>query len=116
MRIAAIVAVLGLSACATANRSSAVIIPYDDGRYTASAVGETEREALQVAVDGAKDECAHASKALAVKRSSTRFKGVLTPELNKTVKEIHRVIDAGAPLPDLSSDEDYEVTVEFGCR
>lgn len=114
-RIAVVAAALGLAACASP-RPPAVIVPYDDGRYTASAAGATEREALQSAVDGARAECAHASKALAVKRSSTKFKGVLTPELSKTVKEIHRVIDAAAPVPDLSSDEDYEVTVEFSCR
>lgn len=116
MRIAyAAAPLLALAACA-GSPSRSVVIPYEDGRYTSTAVGESEREALQVAVDGANAECARARQSLAVKRSSTKYKGVLTPELNKTVKEIHRVIDATAPVPDLSSDEDYEVTVDFGCR
>lgn len=106
-----------LAAGCTQAASSALVIPYQDGRYTSVASAADEKDALRAAVAGAKQECAGQKKALAVGKSSTRYKGVLTPELTKTVKQIDRIINqpGASPLPDLSDDEDYEVTVEFRC-
>lgn len=113
---AAVTFILGAAACTQA-ANSALVIPYQDGRYTSVASADNEKDALRLAVAGAKQECGAQKKALAVGKSSTRYQGVLTPELTKTVKQIDRIITqtGDLPLPDLSDDEDYEVTVEFRC-
>lgn len=107
-----------LSACAAAGRgANGVVIPYENGRYVATAMARNEQDALRDALDAAKGECRDRRQPLAVVKQKTEYKGVVAREIVKTAEQIEEIIAAGAGkvLPDLSSDEDYKVSIEFRC-
>ena len=97
-----------------------VVIPYEDGKLVATAPGRTEDQALRDALGAAKAECKDRRQSLAVVKQRTEYKGVLGREIVKTAEQIEEIIAAGQEgakkvLPDLSSDEDYKVSLEFRC-
>ena len=107
-----------LTACGgMAARGNGVVIPYENGRYVATASAKTEETALRDALAAAKDECAGRKQPLAVVKQKTEYKGVVAREIVKTAEQIEEIIAAGAGkvLPDLSSDEDYKVSLDFRC-
>jgi hypothetical protein len=107
-----------LGACGgMAPRGNGVVIPYENGRYVATASAKTEETALRDSLAAAKDECAGRRQPLAVVKQKTEYKGVVAREIVKTAEQIEDIIAAGAGrvLPDLSSDEDYKVSLEFRC-
>lgn len=106
-----------LSACAAAGGGRGVVVPYENGRLVAQAMARTEQEALRDALAAAKDECGSRRQALAVVKQKTEYKGVVAREIVKTAEQIEEIIAAGAGkvIPDLSSDEDYKVSLDFRC-
>lgn len=116
-----LVAAASLSACGTAaSRNPAVIIPYAGGVTVATATGRSEEVAMHKALQGARMECDDRRQPLAVTKTTTAFRGVIAPEVSQTVSKVGKVIEGTtgtpAPVPDLSSDDDYKVSVEFRCE
>jgi hypothetical protein len=109
-------ATVALSACAAAG-GRGVVIPYENGRLVATAPGRTEDDALRDALAAAKDECKDRGQPLAVVKQRTEYKGVVAREVVKTAEQLEKVISqgAGSVIPDLSSDEDYKVSIDFRC-
>jgi hypothetical protein len=106
-----------LSACAAAGGGNGVVIPYENGRLVAQASARTEEAALRDALEAAKAECKDRRQPLAVKSQKTEYKGMVAKEVVKTAEQLEKVIAEGAEgvIPDLSSDEDYKVSIEFRC-
>jgi hypothetical protein len=52
-----------------------------------------------------------------VVRERTEYRGVVAREIVRTAEQIEEIIAAGSGkvVPDLSSDEDYKVSVDFRC-
>lgn len=116
MRTALLCATAVLSACA-AGGGNGVVIPYQDGRLVAQASARTEEEALRDALAAAKDECQSRRAPLGVVKQKTEYQGVVAKEVVKTAEQLEKIIAEGAEavIPDLSSDEDYKVSIEFRC-
>lgn len=119
MRVAAVTllcATAVLTACGAA-AGRGVVIPYENGRLVAMAPGRTEDDALRDALAAAKDECKARAQPLAVVKQKTEYRGVVAREVVKTAEQLEKVIleDTGKIIPDLSSDEDYKVSLEFRC-
>ena len=116
MRPAVLCAVAVLSACA-ARGGSGIVIPYENGRLVAQASARTEEDALRDALAAAKDECQARRAPLAVVKQKTEYQGVVAKEVVKTAEQLEKIIAEGAEavIPDLSSDEDYKVSIEFRC-
>lgn len=113
-----LVCVAALAACAGATAGRGIVIPYENGRLVATANGRTEEQALRGALDAAKAECSERRQALAVVKERTEYKGVLAREIVKTAEQIEEIIRAGEGgklMPDLSTDEDYKVSIDFRC-
>lgn len=108
--------VLLLSACAAAG-GRGVVIPYEDGRFVATAMAREEQDALRDALAAARGECRERGQPLAVVRQKTEYRGIVAREVVKTAEQIEEIIAAGTGevLPDLSSDEDYKVSIDFRC-
>jgi hypothetical protein len=106
-----------LSACATTGGGNGVVIPYENGRLVAQASSRSEEEALRDALEAAKAECKDRRQPLAVKSQKTEYKGMVAREVVKTAEQLEKVIAEGAEgvIPDLSSNEDYKVSIEFRC-
>lgn len=98
-------------------KGNGIVIPYENGRLVSTASGRTEETALRDALDAAKDECADRRQPLAVVKQKTEYKGVVAREIVKTAEQIEQIILAGAGkvVPDLATDEDYKVSLEFRC-
>lgn len=105
-----------LAACGT-QAGRGVVIPYENGRYVATAMARNEEAALRDALAAAKGECSSRRQPLAVTKQKTEFRGLVAREVVKTAEQIEEIIAAGEGkvLPDLSSDEDYKVSLEFRC-
>jgi hypothetical protein len=117
-RLALLCAGAVLSACGGATAGRGLVIPYENGRFVATATARTEQDALRDALGAAKDECGGRRQPLAVIKQKTEYKGVVAREIVKTAEQIEEIIAAGGGkvIPDLSSDEDYKVSIEFRCQ
>ena len=118
MRARALLAVsVSLAGCAGVSGPRGVVIPYENGRMVASATARTEDEALRDALDAAKAECRGQRQPLAVVRQRTEYQGVVAREIVKTAEQIEEIVRAGSGrvVPDLSTDDDYKVSLEFRC-
>ena len=117
MRHAFLLPAVVLSACAAIGGGNGVVIPYENGRLVAQASARTEEAALRDALAAAKAECKDRRQPLAVTKQTTEYKGVVAKEVVKTAEQLEKIIAEGAEkvIPDLSSDEDYKVSVEFRC-
>jgi hypothetical protein len=106
-----------LSACAAPGGGNGVVIPYENGRFVATASARTEQDALRDALAAARGECADRRQALAVAKQKTEYKGVVAREVVKTAEQLEEIIagEGGKVIPDLSTDEDYKVTIDFRC-
>lgn len=106
-----------LSACAGTGGGNGVVIPYEGGRLVAQASARTEEDALRDALDAAKAECKDRRQPLAVKSQKTEYKGMVAKEVVKTAEQLEKILAEGIDevIPDLSSDEDYKVSIEFRC-
>jgi class 3 adenylate cyclase len=115
--IPAALLVAALSACGTTTAGRGVVIPYQDGRLVAQASARSEEDALRDALAAAKDECQARRAPLAVVKQKTEYQGVVAREVVKTAEQLEKIIAEGAEavIPDLSSDEDYKVSIEFRC-
>ena len=116
-RIAVLSVVTVVAACAARTGGNGVVIPYENGRLVSTASARTEHDALVDALAAAKDECATRKQSLAVVKETTEYRGVVDREVVKSVKQIEEIITEGAGkiVPDLSTDEDYKVSLEFRC-
>ena len=105
-----------LSACGT-TAGRGVVIPYENGRLVATAPGRTEDDALRDALAAAKAECKDRGQPLAVVKQRTEYRGMVAREVVKTAEQLEKVILEGTEkiIPDLSSDEDYKVSLDFRC-
>ena len=105
-----------LSACGAA-AGRGVVIPYENGRLVAMAPGRTEDDALRDALAAAKAECKDRGQPLAVVKQRTEYRGVVAREVVKTAEQLEKIILEGTEkiIPDLSSDEDYKVSLDFRC-
>jgi hypothetical protein len=105
-----------LSACA-APGSRGVVIPYENGRMVATASAENEDDALRDALAAAKAECKERRQPLAVVKQKTEYKGMVAREVVKTAEQLEKILVEGSDkiIPDLSTDEDYKVSLEFRC-
>jgi hypothetical protein len=110
-------AVALLTGCASAGGGNGIVIPYENGRLVAQASARTEGDALRDALAAARAECKERRQALAVTKQTTEYKGMVAKEVVKTAEQLEKIISEGAEkvIPDLSSDEDYKVSVEFRC-
>ena len=106
-----------LGACEAPAGRNGIVIPYQDGHYVSTAMARDEQDALRDALDAAKDECRERRQPLAVLRTRTEYKGMVAKEVVKTAEQLEKVITEGAGkvIPDLSSDEDYKVSIDFRC-
>jgi hypothetical protein len=106
-----------VAACGTTAGGRGLVIPYEDGRLVAQASARSEEEALRDALEAAKAECKDRRQPLAVKSQKTEYKGMVAREVVKTAEQLEKVIaeGGGKVIPDLSSDEDYKVSIEFRC-
>lgn len=99
-------------------RNPAMIVPYADGLTVATAFSRTEEGALRKAVRGAEMVCQERAAPLAVIRTTTVYRGVVPREVSDTVSKVGAIITGtgGEPVPDLATDEDYKVSVDFRCE
>ena len=106
-----------LSACAATRGGNGVVIPYEGGRLVAQASARTEEDALRDALGAAKAECKERRQPLAVKSQKTEYKGMVAKEVVKTAEQLEKILAEGIDevIPDLSSDEDYKVSIDFRC-
>jgi hypothetical protein len=116
MRPWLLIPVLALAGCADLG-GRGVVIPDEGGRLVATASARTEQEALRDALAAARAECSGRRQSLAVVRERTEYRGVVAREIVRTAEQIEEIIAAGSGkvVPDLSSDEDYKVSVDFRC-
>jgi hypothetical protein len=105
-----------LSACGTTG-GKGVVIPYENGRFVSTASARAEQDALRDALAAAKDECRERRQPLSVVKQKTEYKGVVAREVVKTAEQIEEILAAGGGkvIPDLATDEDYQVSIEFRC-
>src|SRR5690349_1512711 len=107
-----------LSACAGSGGGRGIVIPYENGRLVATAPGRTEDDALRDALAAAKGECKERRQPLAVVKQKTEYRGVVAREVVKTAEQLEEILaieGSGKVIPDLSSDEDYKVSIDFRC-
>lgn len=106
-----------LAGCAASGGGNGVVIPYENGRLVAQASARSEEDALRDALAAAKDECRERRQPLAVVKQKTEYKGMVAKEVVKTAEQLEKIIAEGAEkvIPDLSSDEDYKVSIDFRC-
>jgi len=107
-----------LIGCARTARNPAVVVPYEGGLFVASAFAQSEEGAMRSAVLGADMTCNDRGRQLAVTRTTATFRGVVSREVTDAISTIEKILaDTGAaPIPDLSTDQDYKVNVEFRCE
>jgi hypothetical protein len=100
------------------SRNPAMIVPYADGLTVATAFSRTEEGALRKAVRGAQMVCDERAAPLAVVRTTTVYRGVVPREVSDTVSKVGAIINQGGgeAVPDLATDEDYKVSVDFRCE
>jgi hypothetical protein len=117
MRLVLLWPVVVLCACAAGGGGNGVVIPYENGRLVATASARNEADALRDALAAARDECKARRAPLAVVKQTTEYKGMVAKEVVKTAEQLEKIISEGAGkvIPDLSSDEDYKVSIEFRC-
>jgi len=98
-------------------RNPAMIVPYEGGLIVATAFSRNEEGALRDAVRGAEMTCENRGAPLAVVRTTTVYRGVVPKEVSQTASKIGSIISEGGanPVPDLTTDEDYKVSVDFRC-
>ena len=120
MRRSAVVLALSLvlaAGCARTARNPAVVVPYEGGRFVATAFAQSEEGALRNAVRGAGMTCDERGRQVAVTRTTTAYRGVVSREVNQALATIEQILAEAAaePIPDLSTDQDYKVSVDFRC-
>lgn len=117
MRASVLLIAAALTAGCTHGHSSrypAMIVPYENGLTVATAFSRNEEGALRKAVRGAEIVCEERGSPLAVVRTTTVYRGVVPREVSETVSKVGAIVtDSG--IPDLATDEDYKVSVDFRC-
>jgi hypothetical protein len=115
-----LVAAVVTAGCASdrGSRNPAMIVPYADGLTVATAFSRSEEGALRKAVRGAQMVCEERAAPLAVVRTTTVYRGVVPREVSDTVSKVGAIINQGGgeAVPDLATDEDYKVSVDFRCE
>lgn len=103
-----------LAGCAAAPKM-ANVIPRPDGVYSVTAGGATESKALQSALYSAEQTCKARSMHQIVTAQKTAYRGLLSEGVNATLNRAADIAGALAWIPTASSDEDYQITLEFTC-
>lgn len=112
----AAVASLALILTACASTQPANVLPMAGGQYRTTGIGESEREAQGAAIKAAETTCGKQSKRPEVSNSQTKYKGVVSEGTNRALNKAGELAAyAGAWVPGLSGDDDYEVSLTFAC-
>lgn len=91
-------------------------MPMAGGQYRTTGFGEAENDAQGAALKAATATCEKAGKRLEVTSSQTKYKGVVSESTNQNIAAANKLAAyAGAWIPTLSDDNDYEVTLLFSC-
>jgi hypothetical protein len=109
---------LVLSGCA---RTSPVV-KTSNGNYNVIGYGSTSQQSRNGALNSATRQCRKTNKEVVVVSEDTRYKGLISAEVNKAVKVASSVAkaageaEASKTLGAASSDDSYETEVNFVCE
>jgi glycine/D-amino acid oxidase-like deaminating enzyme len=91
-------------------------MPMAGGQYRTTGFGEDENAAQGAALKAAQAACDKQSRRLEVVSTQTKYKGVVSESTNQNIAAANKIAAyAGAWVPTLSDDNDYEVTLQFTC-
>lgn len=103
-----------MTACAT---KPANVVPMAGGTFRTTGFGESQNEAQGAALKVAASTCSKSSKRHVVASEETKYKGVVSESANRSLNKVGELASlAGAWIPGLGSDDDYEVTLTFSCE
>lgn len=114
--IAAAAIVMLVTGCASTKMGN--IIPQAGGQYQVVTSGPSKEEALKSALYSAETTCKGRSMRHVMTSQQTTYKGMLSEGANDTMNKVANLAAtvAGAWLPTLSSDDDYQMTMGFTCE
>lgn len=116
--IASCLFILVLSGCA----STSPVVKTSSGNYNVIGYGSTNQQSRNGALNAATRQCRKANKQVMVINEETRYKGLVSPEVNKAVKVASSVAkaagktEASQTLKEASTDDSYETEVSFVCE
>jgi hypothetical protein len=109
---------LVLSGCASASP----VVKTSSGNYNVIGYGPSNQQSRNVALNAATKQCRKAKKQVMVVSEDSRYKGLISAEVNKAVKVASSVAkaagktEASKTLGAASSDDSYETEVNFVCE
>ncbi len=113
--VAAITLAVLLTACASTKPAN--VVPLAAGAFRTTGFGESENEAQAAALKVAASTCSKASKRHVITAEQTKYKGVVSEATNRNLNKVGELASyAGAWIPGLGGDDDYEVTLTFSCE
>jgi hypothetical protein len=106
-----------LSGCAASPKMGNVI-PAENNRYQAIAVGKTADIALASALYTAQTTCKHRNLRHIVLTHKTEYKGMLAEGSAESIDKALAIIlqQTGEQLPKLAADDDYRTSMQFKCE
>jgi hypothetical protein len=112
--LSSIALALILTACASTKPAN--VMPMAGGQYRTTGFGEDENAAQGAALKAAQAACDKQSRRLEVVSTQTKYKGVVSEATNQNIATANKIAAyAGAWIPTLTDDNDYEVTLQFTC-
>jgi len=108
-----------LLGCAT---NTSPIVRTASGNYNVVGYGTTNQQSRNGALNAAVRQCGKVNKQVTVINEETRYKGLVSPEVNKAVKVASKVAkaagkeEASETISAASSDEGFETEVNFICE
>lgn len=115
-RTTAFIVALGvLTGCAS--QKLGTVIPQPDGMYQVMGTGAAKNDALEMALHTAETTCRKVQRRHVVLAQNTKYKGLVSEDANATLNKASEFAAAfaGAWLPTLSNDDDYQVTLAVRC-
>lgn len=94
------------------------VIPEEGGIYQVVTTGESNDTALSSALHSAKTTCEQRQSRFVVLDQKTEYKGLVSEDSNRAIDKVAGIVSAVAfiPIPTLSGDDDYRITMQFKCE
>jgi ABC-type Fe3+-hydroxamate transport system substrate-binding protein len=105
-----------LAACATT--PNPLVIPRENNQYDTVGIGKTRIIALNQAMQSVNTTCRSKGGNPVVISDETRYNGVVSEETGRLIERVGSAVGAiaGIASPNISRDDDYQVTVHFRCN
>lgn len=112
----ALIPALLLAACATT--PNPLVIPRENNQYDTVGMGKTRVIALNQAMQSVNATCRGKGGNPVVINDETKYNGVVSEETGRLIERVGSAVGAiaGIASPNMSRDDDYQVTVHFRCN